>query len=40
MGFGKKDNLVGLDIGSRSIKAAEIFDTKRGPTLGLCLSAR
>ena len=33
MVFGKKDNLVGLDIGSRSIKAAEIVDTKRGPTL-------
>jgi len=33
MVFGKKDHLVGLDIGSRSIKAAEIIDTKRGPTL-------
>jgi type IV pilus assembly protein PilM len=33
MSFGKKDNLVGLDIGSRSIKAAEIVDTKRGPAL-------
>ena len=33
MVFGKKDNLVGLDIGSRSIKAAEIVDTKRGPAL-------
>jgi type IV pilus assembly protein PilM len=33
MVFGKKDNLVGLDIGSRSIKAAEIVDTKNGPTL-------
>ena len=33
MVFGKKDHLVGLDIGSRSIKAAEIVDTKRGPTL-------
>jgi type IV pilus assembly protein PilM len=33
MVFGKKDHLVGLDIGSRSIKAAEIMDTKRGPTL-------
>ncbi len=30
MGFGKKDNLVGLDIGSRSIKAAQIEDSKRG----------
>lgn len=33
MAFGKKDHLVGLDIGSRSIKAAEIVDSKRGPTL-------
>ena len=33
MVFGKKDNLVGLDIGSRSIKAAEIVETKRGNTL-------
>jgi len=33
MVFGKKEHLVGLDIGSRSIKAAEIVDTKRGPTL-------
>jgi len=33
MVFGKKDNLVGLDIGSRSIKAAEIVETKRGSTL-------
>jgi type IV pilus assembly protein PilM len=33
MVFGKKDHLVGLDIGSRSIKAAEIVDSKRGPTL-------
>jgi type IV pilus assembly protein PilM len=33
MAFGKKDNLVGLDIGSRSIKAAQIVDSKRGPTL-------
>ena len=33
MVFGKKDHLVGLDIGSRSIKAAEIVDTKRGPAL-------
>jgi len=29
----KKENLVGLDIGSRSIKAAQIVDSKRGPTL-------
>jgi len=33
MVFGKKDNLVGLDIGSRSIKAAQIVDSKRGPIL-------
>ena len=33
MVFGKKDNLVGLDIGSRSIKAAQVIDSKRGPTL-------
>ena len=33
MAFGKKDTLVGLDIGSRSIKAAQIVDSKRGPTL-------
>ncbi len=31
--FGKKDHLVGLDIGSRSIKAAEIAESKRGRTL-------
>ena len=31
--FGKKDRLIGLDIGSRSIKAAEISDTKKGKTL-------
>jgi len=28
--FGKKDNVVGLDIGSRSLKAAEIVETKGG----------
>ena len=33
MVFGKKDQLVGLDIGSRSIKVAEIVETKRGRTL-------
>jgi type IV pilus assembly protein PilM len=33
MVFGKKDNLVGLDIGSRSVKAAQIVETKRGPSL-------
>jgi type IV pilus assembly protein PilM len=31
--FGKKDRLVGLDIGSRSIKVAEVADKKRGRTL-------
>ena len=33
MAFGKKDHLVGLDIGSRSMKVAEIVETKRGRTL-------
>jgi type IV pilus assembly protein PilM len=33
MVFGKKDNIVGLDIGSSSIKAAQVVDSKRGPTL-------
>lgn len=33
MVFGKKDQLIGLDIGSRSIKAAKIIETKRGRTL-------
>ena len=33
MAFSKKDNLVGLDIGSRSIKAAEISESKRGREL-------
>jgi len=31
--FGKKENLIGLDIGSRSLKAAEIAETKHGRTL-------
>jgi type IV pilus assembly protein PilM len=31
--FGKKFNLVGLDIGSRSIKAGEVADTKKGRSL-------
>ncbi len=31
--FGKKNHLVGLDIGSRSIKASEIIDTKKGRSL-------
>ena len=31
--FGKKTNLTGLDIGSGSIKAAEIVDTKKGRML-------
>ena len=33
MAFGKKDHIVGLDIGSHSVKAAEITETKRGPLL-------
>jgi len=33
MVFSKKDSLVGLDIGSRSIKAAEITESKRGREL-------
>jgi type IV pilus assembly protein PilM len=33
MAFGKKDHIVGLDIGSRSIKAAEIAETKQGLSL-------
>jgi len=33
MRFGKKSNLVGLDIGSRTIKAGEIVEGKSGPTL-------
>ena len=34
MVFGKKkENLVGLDIGSRSIKAAQILESKHGNTL-------
>ena len=33
MFFGKKDHLVGLDIGSRTIKAGEITETKKGYTL-------
>ena len=31
--FGKKDHLIGLDIGSRTIKAAEIHETKKGRSL-------
>ena len=31
--FGKKDHLVGLDIGSRTIKIAEIAETKKGHSL-------
>ena len=31
--FGKKDHLVGLDIGSRTIKIAEIMETKKGHSL-------
>lgn len=33
MVFRKKDHLVGLDIGSRTIKASEIIETKKGRTL-------
>ncbi|MBW2430685.1 MAG: type IV pilus assembly protein PilM [Deltaproteobacteria bacterium] len=33
MVFGKKDHLVGLDIGSRSIKAAQVVESKNGPML-------
>ena len=33
MAFSRKDNLVGLDIGSRSIKVAEILESKRGREL-------
>ena len=33
MVFGKKDHLIGLDIGSGYIKAAEIVETKHGGTL-------
>lgn len=33
MVFRKKDHLVGLDIGSRTIKAGEIGDTKKGKVL-------
>ncbi|MGD9042392.1 MAG: type IV pilus assembly protein PilM [Desulfobacterales bacterium] len=33
MVFSKKDNLVGLDIGSRSVKAAEIDESKQGREL-------
>jgi len=33
MVFGKKDQLIGLDIGSRSIKVAEIVEAKGGSTL-------
>lgn len=33
MAFGSKNHLIGLDIGSRSLKAAEIAETKKGRTL-------
>jgi len=33
MVFGKKSHLIGLDIGSRSIKAGEVVITKKGRTL-------
>ena len=31
--FGKKDQLIGLDIGSRAIKAAQVSEKKKGLTL-------
>jgi type IV pilus assembly protein PilM len=31
--FGKKDHLIGLDIGSRTIKAAEIIESNKGRVL-------
>ena len=31
--FSKKTNLIGLDIGSRTIKASEVAETKKGRTL-------
>ena len=33
MAFGKKETLVGLDIGSKTVKAAEILESKRGREL-------
>lgn len=33
MAFGKKNHLVGLDIGSRMLKVAEISETKKGHSL-------
>ena len=33
MVFKKKDLLVGLDIGSKALKVAEVLETKKGPTL-------
>ena len=33
MVFGKKNHLVGLDIGSRTLKVGEILDTKKGRSL-------
>ena len=33
MFFKKKTHIVGLDIGSSTIKAAEVVETKKGPTL-------
>jgi len=33
MFFGKKNRLIGLDIGSRTIKVAEVVDTKTGSAL-------
>jgi type IV pilus assembly protein PilM len=33
MFFGKKSQVIGLDIGSRVLKAAEVVESKKGPTL-------
>jgi len=33
MFFGKKNHLIGLDIGSRTIKVAEVVDSKTGSAL-------
>ena len=33
MAFGSKNHLIGLDIGSRTLKAGEIVETKKGHRL-------
>ena len=33
MAFGSKNHLIGLDIGSRTLKAGEIVETKKGRRL-------